>query len=88
VNDFPPIMQRTIDPGFGGREQSAPTEKKRQSLIERLTNAGFGKKGEGEPAPRQSGVFEQSADQRRAPAAKGIEDDQLEIPAFLRRQSN
>lgn len=87
VNDFPPIMQRSMDPGIGGREQPAPTEKKRQSLIERLTHAGFGKK-EAEPASRQSGVFDQSADDRRAPAAKGIEDDQLEIPAFLRRQSN
>ncbi len=91
VNDFPPIMQRTIDPGMTTREpQAAPSEKKRQSLIERLTNAGFGKKGEAETPTRQGGVFEQSIspDQRRASAAKGMEDDQLEIPAFLRRQSN
>lgn len=90
VNDFPPIMQRSMDQGTGMREQPAPTEKKRQSLIERLTHAGFGKKIEGEQAPRQGGVFEQSAsaDQRRPSQAKGIEDDQLEIPAFLRRQSN
>ena len=89
VSDFPPIMQRSMEP-TAVREPAQPTEKKRQSLIERLTHAGFGKK-DGDQAPRQAGVFEQQAptDQRRAPtAARGLEDDQLEIPAFLRRQSN
>jgi cell division protein FtsZ len=40
-----------------------------------------------QPAPRQvqSAI---DAHQGRAPAARSIEDDQLEIPAFLRRQSN
>jgi cell division protein FtsZ len=90
VSDFPPIMQRSIEP-TAVREPAAPTEKKRQSLIERLTHAGFGKKGEAEPAQRSAGVTDQAAgvDQRRAPAlGRGLEDDQLEIPAFLRRQSN
>ena len=90
VSDFPPIMQRKIEP-TAVREPAAPTERKRQSLIERLTNAGFGKKGDEDQAPRQAGSFEPSvsADQRRAAStARGIEDDQLEIPAFLRRQSN
>jgi cell division protein FtsZ len=105
-----------------------PTEKKRVTLMERLAQAGFGRRGEEtahqppqQPAPRPapqpaaqpqayappaaSPVHQEYAKRpvpapqqrpqagldvhgRPVPAQRPSEDDHLEIPAFLRRQSN
>ena len=112
ITDFPPVAQRQFEQA---REPiAAPVEKKRTSLLDRLTAAGFGRRAEPEapapqpvrmqqpaPAPMPQAAMPQAPVQqaaaahefaKRAPAprqpARLSEDDQLEIPAFLRRQSN
>lgn len=117
ITDFPPVAQRQFEQA---REPiAAPVEKKRTSLLDRLTAAGFGRRAEPEapapqpvrmqqpaPAPMPQAAMPQAAMPqapvqqaaaahefaKRAPAprqpARLSEDDQLEIPAFLRRQSN
>ena len=108
ITDFPPVAQRQFEQA---REPiAAPVEKKRTSLLDRLTAAGFGRRAEPEaPAPQpvrmqqppqpqpQAAPMPQAAPAaqefaKRAPAPRPqqrlTEDDQLEIPAFLRRQSN
>ena len=107
ITDFPPVAQRQFEQA---REPiAAPVEKKRTSLLDRLTAAGFGRRAEPEapapqpvrmqqpPQPQQPAPMPQAAPAaqefaKRAPAPRPqqrlTEDDQLEIPAFLRRQSN
>ena len=122
ITDFPPTVQRQFEQA---REPiAAPVEKKRTSLLDRLTAAGFGRRAEPEaaapqpvrmqqpaPVPQQAPMpqaampqahMPQAAPMPQAPAAQEFakrapaprqparlsEDDQLEIPAFLRRQSN
>jgi cell division protein FtsZ len=109
IADFPPVAQRQFEQA---REPiAAPVEKKRTSLLDRLTAAGFGRRAEPEapapqpvrmqqpqqPAPQaqpmpQAAPAAQEFAKRAAPAPRPqqrlTEDDQLEIPAFLRRQSN
>ena len=110
IQDFPIPGQRVLEQA---REPVAPpVEKKRASLLDRLTAAGFGRRAEPEvpapqpvrmqqpqapvapmpqaPAPQPAPSAHEFA--KRPPAARPqqrlSEDDQLEIPAFLRRQSN
>ena len=110
IADFPPVAQRQLEQA---REPiAAPVEKKRTSLLDRLTAAGFGRRAEPEAAPAPQPVRMQQPQQpmpQQAPAPQAApsaqefakrppvaarpqqrltEDDQLEIPAFLRRQSN
>ena len=81
--------------------QAATT--KRRGLLERLASVGLGVRREEEPAPRRTETEPAMSSPRKAPApaaASGnvhslqptidpsLDDDQLEIPAFLRRQSN
>ena len=101
--DFPPIAREAMNREPSKMEQVAQAATtKRKGLLERLASVGLGvRREEDKPAARQ---HEEPVMQRReaqpAPQAKGnvhplqpaidpaLDDDQLEIPAFLRRQSN
>ncbi len=75
---------------------------KRKGLLERLASVGLGVKRDEEPAPAPKAAKEEPKMQRPQSAAQAqgnvhplqpaidpsLDDDQLEIPAFLRRQSN
>jgi cell division protein FtsZ len=116
IEDLPPVAQASIEASRSGYVQQ-PVEKKRTTLMERLAQAGFGRRSEREdvavpqprtvaapafsPAPEvrpelppQPGAVHQEFAKRTAqptrpaPQQRMFEDDQLEIPAFLRRQSN
>lgn len=130
VDELPLPAQRQIEQR--GQQIAPPqAEKKRVTLMERLAQAGFGRKHEEQqgyappaPAPQQrapqpqpqqhyappqpqqaSPVHQEYAKRPTSPAAprpqqgldphgrtiapaRPVEDDHLEIPAFLRRQSN
>jgi cell division protein FtsZ len=133
VDELPMPGQRIVEQSRQASPQQAPVEKKRVTLMERLAQAGFGRRDEAAPAPqapRQASAQPQPAqaqpqhqpgpaqyapqqpapvhheygkrpaapmqrphqglDQhgRPAPQPRAFEDDQLEIPAFLRRQTN
>jgi cell division protein FtsZ len=133
VDELPLPGQRIMEQNRQATAQQAPVEKKRVTLMERLAQAGFGRREEAAPAPqapRQTAAQPQPApvqpqpqaapaqyapqqptpvhheygkrpaaagqrphqglDQhgRPAPQPRAFEDDQLEIPAFLRRQTN
>ena len=104
IDEFPPVAQRSIDAGLNSRSQVPPVEKKRQSLMERLAGAGFGRRTESEPMPQTSrpvssapnadasrpltASIQETSSQKTGVQQRMFEDDQMEIPAFLRRQSN
>ena len=100
VDDFSPIAQRQMDAHSGDRQGAVPVEKRRQSLMDKLTLAGFGRRADAQqPAPQPRPVAatpeapamnDVDYGRRQQPAAQPrmFEEDQLEIPAFLRRQSN
>jgi cell division protein FtsZ len=86
------LLQRLASVGLGRREEEEPEEEAteiRQAppAMERMPNR---------PAPRQEAVSDyarrgpQGLDPhgRQAPLHNSGEDDQLDIPAFLRRQAN
>ncbi|MEE4238115.1 MAG: cell division protein FtsZ [Anderseniella sp.] len=101
--DFPPIAREAMNREPSKMEQVAQAATtKRKGLLERLASVGLGvRREEDKPAARQ---VEEPVMERReaqpAPQPKGnvhplqpaidpsLDDDQLEIPAFLRRQSN
>ena len=102
IEEFPPIAQRQIAAQQGRIENIAEhANRKKRGLFERLAGVGLGRKGDlqeqrepelaakGEPKPAAFEPMTQPA--RSAPMAEpasSFEDDQLEIPAFLRRQAN
>ena len=100
IDDFPAIAQLKTDARTGDRPGAAPVETRRQSLMDKLTRAGFGFRAEAQqptqqPRPVAATPELPSVSQaeygRRQPSAaqpRMFEEDQLEIPAFLRRQSN
>ena len=103
VDDFSPIAQLQIDARSGDRQGAVPVEKRRQSLMDKLTLAGFGRRADAQqpaPQPRPVAAMPEvpapmpvsQADYGRRPQTAAqprmFEEDQLEIPAFLRRQSN
>lgn len=140
VDELPLPVQRQMEQRTQQSAPPAPLEKKRVTLMERLAQAGFGRKAEEhghapqpapqqvrqapqpqahayapQPQPRQQSQSyapppattahheyakrpaPQAAPRSQAgldphgrplPAARAAEDDHLEIPAFLRRQSN
>jgi cell division protein FtsZ len=89
------LLQRLAQVGLGRREEKEPP-------FEPHTLAHSAGRNEGEPrsAPerripeqvpeysRRSGSRDPALDSRGRPARGHIEDDELEIPAFLRRQAN
>jgi cell division protein FtsZ len=101
--DFPPIAQRQIAAQQNRIENIAEhAAKKKRGLFERLAGVGLSRKGdlpaqgEAEPRQRQEPRIPASEPQRpqvaqmptAGPAQPVYDDDQLEIPAFLRRQAN
>ena len=101
VEDFPPIAQRQIAAQQNRIENIAEhAAKKKRGLFERLAGVGLSRKGDvpvSEPAPqaRQEPRMQPEAQRPQvaqmpvtSAAQPAYDDDQLEIPAFLRRQAN
>jgi cell division protein FtsZ len=117
IEDLPMVAQRVVESQAAGAGTAHPVEKKRTTLLERLAQAGFGRRSERDEAPmpqprsvaapalspapevrpelppQPAPVHQEFAKRpaqpsRPAPQQRMFEDDQLEIPAFLRRQSN
>ena len=100
--DFPPIAQRQIAAQQNRIENIAEhAAKKKRGLFERLAGVGLSRKGdvpqsEPDPRARHEPRIQTSEPQRpqvaqmpvTSPAQPAYDDDQLEIPAFLRRQAN
>jgi len=79
----PSLIQRLATMGFGRREepQHAPAEPAPRQEAPRQQMSPVHAEYARRPAP-------QAQRPAAAPAQRGMEDDQLEIPAFLRRQAN
>jgi cell division protein FtsZ len=103
TEDFPPIAQRQIAAQQNRIENIAEhAAKKKRGLFERLAGVGLSRKGdlppqaEAEMRTRQEPRIQAPEPQQRPQAAQvpvtspqpAYDDDQLEIPAFLRRQAN
>lgn len=100
--DFPPIAREAMTRDTSKMEQVAQAATtKRKGLLERLASVGLGvRREEDKPAAReaQEPVMQRREPQASAPKSNvhslqaaidpALDDDQLEIPAFLRRQSN
>ncbi|HLA01462.1 MAG TPA: cell division protein FtsZ [Aestuariivirga sp.] len=102
IEEFPPIAQKQIAAQQNRIEHIAEhAARKKKGLFERLANVGLGRRDDPPPAPREpvmavrSEPKAQAAKQpRQAPPEPqpyidpNLDDDQLTIPAFLRRQAN
>ncbi len=100
--DFPPIAQRQIAAQQNRIENIAEhAAKKKRGLFERLAGVGLSRKGdvpshEADARARHEPRIQASEPQRpqvaqmpvTGAAQPAYDDDQLEIPAFLRRQAN
>jgi cell division protein FtsZ len=100
IEEFPPIAQRQIAEQQTRIENIAEhAARKKKGLFERLASVGLGRREETAAAPQREPQM--AAPQRQAPAyqprmqpppqpapEQAFDDDQLEIPAFLRRQAN
>jgi len=97
--EFPPIAREQMAARPEKLQQVAQAaQTKRKGLLERLASVGLGVRREEEPAPAPKVAKEEPQMQRPAPQGNvhplqpaidpSLDDDQLEIPAFLRRQSN
>jgi cell division protein FtsZ len=104
VEEFPPIAQRQIAASQSRVEQIAEhANRKKRGIFERLAGVGLNRKDD-VPAQKEPELTtrpeakspqpetQQQQNSRATPAAAHSEtiydDDQLEIPAFLRRQAN
>ncbi|WP_137390762.1 cell division protein FtsZ [Rhodoligotrophos defluvii] len=104
IEDFPPHAQRHYAQRNANVEDlNAHAYKKRKSLFERLASVGLGRRDEDEdhvPAKAEPAMSSRRdmhaqpepqqgyAPQAEQPGQGDLDDDQLEIPAFLRRQAN
>jgi len=104
IEDFPPQVKKQIEAQQSRIETIADhAQKKKPGLFQRLASVGLGRKDDppaSAPAQREPSIAMQPAAQRTpmqsraaAPAThqhheQHLDDDQLEIPAFLRRQAN
>jgi cell division protein FtsZ len=101
IDEFPPQVKRQIEAQKARIESIAEhSHKKKPGLFQRLANVGLGRKDDPAPQPahREPAIALQQpqrapAPQRapqpaQQPADAHLDDDQLEIPAFLRRQAN
>ncbi len=102
IEDFPPIAQKQIAAQQNRIEHIAEhAARKKKGLFERLANVGLGRRDD--PPPVQKEPMMASRTETPAPRAKqtrpaepepqayidpNLDDDQLTIPAFLRRQAN
>jgi cell division protein FtsZ len=100
IEDFPPQVKKQIEAQQTRIESIAEhAARKRPSLFTRLANVGLGRKDDTVPSQREPSIAVHTpkpAPQRAPVAAKPqpvqaemqYDDEQLEIPAFLRRQAN
>ena len=103
IEDFPPQVKRQIEAQQGRIESIAEhAQKKKPGLFQRLASVGLGRKDDppAQPSLREPSIAMQPAPrpqmqprtqpQPQAPqlSEQQLDDDQLEIPAFLRRQAN
>jgi cell division protein FtsZ len=99
IEEFPPIAQAQMAAQKSRIEHIADhAQKKKPGLFERLANVGLGRKEEPAPQQREPSIAartEPKVQQQRVYqpepqsfAEQGYDDDQLAIPAFLRRQAN
>ena len=99
IEEFPAIAQQQVEAQKNRIEQIAEhSARKRRGLFDRLASVGLGRKDDPAPAQREPSMTMQ-AQPRPQPAPvrtpplsalvdPSLDDDQLEIPAFLRRQAN
>ncbi len=101
IDKFPMIAQRQVAAQQGRIESIAEhAAKRKKGLFERLADVGLGRREEpaaqqAAPQPRRAEPKIQPQVQQRAPQPEphiaedtSYDDDQLAIPAFLRRQAN
>ena len=102
IEEFPPIAQKQIAAQQNRIEHIAEhAARKKKGLFERLANVGLGRRDDPAPAPREPVMAVRSEPKvqvtrqpRQAPPEPqayidpNLDDDQLTIPAFLRRQAN
>jgi len=104
IEDFPPQVKRQIEAQQTRIESIAEhAQKKKPGLFQRLASVGLGRKDDppaAAPSHREPSIAMQPAQrpqmqpraqaQPQAPqlSEQHLDDDQLEIPAFLRRQAN
>jgi len=102
IEDFPAIAQKQMAAQHNRIEHIAEhAARKKKGLFERLANVGLGRRDDPVPTARESVMAVRSEPKMQAakqakPAQPeppayidpGLDDDQLTIPAFLRRQSS
>jgi cell division protein FtsZ len=95
IDEFPEIAQKQVAAQHGRIEHIAEHAKRRKGIFERLADVGLvrreaPKAPEPVPVQRSEPVIQQAARPAYAEpqAAQNLDDDQLAIPAFLRRQAN
>ena len=102
IEEFPPIAQKQIAAQQNRIEHIAEhAARKKKGLFERLANVGLGRRDDPAPAPREPVMavrpepkIQAARQPRQAPPEPqayidpNLDDDQLTIPAFLRRQAN
>ncbi len=103
IDEFPPQVKRQIEAQQSRIESIAEhAQKKKPGLFQRLASVGLGRKDDPPPPPsqREPSIAMQNAQrpqvqprhqaQPQPPqlSEPQLDDDQLEIPAFLRRQAN
>jgi cell division protein FtsZ len=101
IDEFPPIAQQQMAAQQRSIENIADhSGRKKKGLFERLASVGLGRRDEsaqmaqreptmaGQPRPQQVAPIRPQAPADQHRAEPPLDDDQLEIPAFLRRQAN
>ena len=103
IEEFPPIAQQQVEAQKNRIEHIADhSARKRRGLFDRLASVGLGRKDDPVPAQREPTMTVQAQPRAPQPAPvrapvqappqahvdPALDDDQLEIPAFLRRQAN
>ena len=103
IEEFPPIAQKQIAAQQNRIEHIAEhAARKKKGLFERLANVGLGRRDDPAPvarepvdggAPGAKGASHQQQPRQAPPEPQtyidpNLDDDQLTIPAFLRRQAN
>ena len=88
------LLQRLAQVGLGRREEPAPEQQPRQAMLSQVGDRMPQRPPLRGPEPVSEYAKRPPAPQgldmhgRQAPVHKAVDDDQLEIPAFLRRQAN
>jgi cell division protein FtsZ len=98
IDQFPMIAQKQVAAQQNRIENIAEhAQRKKKGLFERLADVGLGRREEPAPVPREQAPLRRAEPQMQpratAPepqvaAEQTYDDDQLAIPAFLRRQAN